>query len=73
MVDQNLLSRALPCFRRYLKLLVPAAFAVVSTHSPMGQGETGMEQHDEKHVVPTSLIGISVGRRGVYIYFTLDE
>jgi hypothetical protein len=33
MGDQNLLSRARPCFGRHVKLLVPAAFAVVSTHS----------------------------------------
>jgi hypothetical protein len=31
--DQNLLSRAPPCFGRHVKLLVPAAFPVVSTHS----------------------------------------
>jgi hypothetical protein len=33
MGDQNLLSRAPPCFGRHGKLLVPAAFAVVSNHS----------------------------------------
>jgi hypothetical protein len=32
MVDQNILSRAPPCFGRHVKLLVPAAFAVVSIH-----------------------------------------
>jgi hypothetical protein len=31
-VTKNLLSRAPPCFGRLVKLLVPAAFAVVSTH-----------------------------------------
>jgi hypothetical protein len=31
MSDQNLLFIALTCFRRHFKLLVPAAFAVVST------------------------------------------
>jgi hypothetical protein len=31
-VTKNLLSRALPCFGRHVKPLVPAAFAVVSTH-----------------------------------------
>jgi hypothetical protein len=31
--DQNLLSRAPPCFVRLVKPLVPAAFAVVSTQS----------------------------------------
>jgi hypothetical protein len=33
MGDQNLLSRAPPSFGRHVKLLVPAAFAVVSIHS----------------------------------------
>jgi hypothetical protein len=32
MGDQNLLSRAPPCFGMHVKPLVPAAFAVVSTH-----------------------------------------
>ncbi|RVE44077.1 hypothetical protein evm_011270 [Chilo suppressalis] len=31
-VTKNLLSRASPCFGRHVKPLVPAAFAVVSTH-----------------------------------------
>jgi hypothetical protein len=31
--ETNLLSRAPPCFGRHVKPLVPAAFAVVSTHS----------------------------------------
>jgi hypothetical protein len=31
-VTKNLLSRAPRCFRRHVKPLVPAAFAVVSTH-----------------------------------------
>jgi hypothetical protein len=35
--DQNLLPRASPCFGRHVKLLVPAAFAVVSTHSKCRQ------------------------------------
>jgi hypothetical protein len=30
--DQNLLSRAPPCFEKQVKPLVPAAFVVVSTH-----------------------------------------
>jgi hypothetical protein len=34
MVDQNFLSRAPPYFGRHVKPLVPAAFAVVSTHQP---------------------------------------
>jgi hypothetical protein len=33
-VTKNLLSQALPCFGRNIKPLVPAAFAVVSTHQP---------------------------------------
>jgi hypothetical protein len=31
---KNLLSRASPCFRRHIEPLIPAAFAVVSTHQP---------------------------------------
>jgi hypothetical protein len=31
-VTKNILSRAPPCFGRHVKPLVPAAFAVVSTH-----------------------------------------
>jgi hypothetical protein len=33
-VTKNLISRAPPCFSRHVKPLVPAAFAVVSTHQP---------------------------------------
>jgi hypothetical protein len=33
-VTKNLLSQAPPCFKRHVKLLVPAAFADVSTHLP---------------------------------------
>jgi hypothetical protein len=38
--DQNLLSRAPPCFGRHVKLLVlvPVAFAIVSTHSSFKEG-----------------------------------
>jgi hypothetical protein len=32
-IDQNLLSRAPPGFERHVKLLVPAAFALVIIHS----------------------------------------
>jgi hypothetical protein len=32
MGDQNLLSRAPPRLERHIKPLVPAAFAVISTH-----------------------------------------
>jgi hypothetical protein len=38
MGDQNLLSRAPPCFGRHVKLLVPAVFAVVSIHSSFKEG-----------------------------------
>jgi hypothetical protein len=40
MDDQNFISRAraLPCFGRHVKLLVPAAFAVVSIHSSFKDG-----------------------------------
>jgi hypothetical protein len=38
MGDQNILSRAPPCFGRHVKLLVPAAFAVVSSHSSFKGG-----------------------------------
>jgi hypothetical protein len=33
-VTKTLSSRAAPCFGRHVKPLVPAAFAVVSTHQP---------------------------------------
>jgi hypothetical protein len=33
-VTKNVLSRAPPCFGRHVKPLIPAAFAVVSTHQP---------------------------------------
>jgi hypothetical protein len=33
-VIKNVLSRAPPCFGRHVKPLVPAVFAVVSTHQP---------------------------------------
>jgi hypothetical protein len=36
--DQNVLSRAPPCFGRHVKPLVPVAFAVVSTHSSFKEG-----------------------------------
>jgi hypothetical protein len=69
MGDQNLLSRARPCFGRHVELLVPAAFAVVSTHPLQYQGaltsgrrpvvkiiaET-LSQH-VKHVVPANKLG----------------
>jgi hypothetical protein len=64
MGDQNVLSRALPGFGRHVKPLVPAAFAVVSTHSSFTRGLTSgrqpvvkiiaesLSQHDEIHVAP---------------------
>jgi hypothetical protein len=66
MGDQNLLSRAPPCFGRHVTPLVPAAFAVVSIHSSfkiVNIIAESLSQHDEKHVVPTPLSGIKVGRR----------
>jgi hypothetical protein len=36
--DQNLISRAPPCFERHVKPLFPAVFAVVSTHPFQFQG-----------------------------------
>jgi hypothetical protein len=38
MGDQNLLSRAPPCFGRHVKPLVPVAFAIVSIHSSFKEG-----------------------------------
>jgi hypothetical protein len=38
MGDQNLLFRAPPCFGGHVKLLVPAAFAVVSFHYSFKEG-----------------------------------
>jgi hypothetical protein len=35
---RHLLSRAPPCFGRHVKLLVPVAFAIVSTHSSFKEG-----------------------------------
>jgi hypothetical protein len=64
MGDQNLLSGAPPCFGRHVKLLVPVAFAIVSSHSSFKEGR----RHDEKHVVPTSLSGIRVGGRREEIF-----
>jgi hypothetical protein len=72
MADQNdlILSRAPPCFRRHVKLLVPAAFAVVSIGGGLTSGRRpvvkiiaeSLSQHDEKPVVPTPLSRIKVGR-----------
>jgi hypothetical protein len=64
MGDQNLLSRAPPCFGRHVKLLVSTVFAVVSTHSGFKEGwRQSLSQHDGKHVVPTPLSVIRVGKR----------
>jgi hypothetical protein len=41
-VTKNLLSRAPPCFERHVNLLVPATFAVVSTHQPTLGLRTGL-------------------------------
>jgi hypothetical protein len=40
MGDQNLLSRAPPCFGGHVKPLVPTTFTIVSTHQP------ALDQHD---------------------------
>jgi hypothetical protein len=69
--DQNLLSRAPPCFGRHVKLLVLAAFAVVSIHSSLTSDRRpvikifaeSLSQHDEIHVVLTTLSEISVEKR----------
>jgi hypothetical protein len=37
-ISVNLLSRAPPCFRMHVKLLVPADFAIVSTRSSFKEG-----------------------------------
>jgi hypothetical protein len=68
----KLLSGAPPCFGRHIKLLVPVAFAIVSTHSSFKEGwrqAAGRKNNCRifitrwwKHV-PTSLSGIRVGRR----------
>jgi hypothetical protein len=71
MGDQNLFSRAPPCFRRHVKPLVPVPLAIVNTHSSFKKGfkevvkiiAEYLSQHDEKHVVPTPLSGIRVGGR----------
>jgi hypothetical protein len=60
MGDQNLLFRAPPCFGRHVKLLVPAAFAVVAT-TPVSRCFSS--QPDEKHVVSTPLCVIRLGKR----------
>jgi hypothetical protein len=38
MGDQNLLSRAPPCFGKHVKPLIPATFAVVNTPSSFKEG-----------------------------------
>jgi hypothetical protein len=38
MGNQNLLSRAPSCFGKHVKLLVPAALAIVNTHSSFKEG-----------------------------------
>jgi hypothetical protein len=70
MGDQNLISQAPPCFGRHVNLLVPAAFAVVSTNSGFKVDVEiiveSFSQHDEKHVVLTTLSGIRIGKRHTY-------
>jgi hypothetical protein len=66
MGDQNLLSRAPPCFGRYLQSSAPAPVSrrVVLGGRPVVKTiPESLSQHDEKHVVPTPLSGIRLGRR----------
>jgi hypothetical protein len=68
-VTKNLLSRAPPCFGRHVKLLVPVAFA----STPVSRRVRHAADRKNKcrifittwwkHVVPTQLSGIRVGRR----------
>jgi hypothetical protein len=83
MGDQTLLSRAPPYFDGHVKLLAPAAFAVVSTHSSFKKGRRqaggwsirqlfltvaeSLSQHDEKHIVPTTRSGVGT----YYIFFII--
>jgi hypothetical protein len=72
MGDQNLLSRAPPCFGRHVKPLVLAEFAVVCTHCSFKEVRQAAGRKNNcrifittwrKHVVPTPLSGIRIGRR----------
>jgi hypothetical protein len=66
MGDQNVLSLAPPCFGRHVKLLVPVAFAVVSTHSSFKEGlrkaagrkkvDEFLSQHDENMLYRPHLV-----------------
>jgi hypothetical protein len=65
----------LRCFGRHVKPLVPAAFAVVTTHSSFKEVLTSgrrpvekiiaesLSQYDEKHVVPTDPTWWDKGRK----------
>jgi hypothetical protein len=73
MGDQNLLSLAPPCFGRHVKPLGPVAFAIVSIHSSFKEcrrqvkiNAESLSQHDEKHVGPTPLSGIRVGKERMW-------
>jgi hypothetical protein len=61
MGDQNLLSRAPPCFGRHVKRPVVKVIA------------ESLSQHDEKHVVPTPLSGIRVGGRRPTVYIHTNQ
>jgi hypothetical protein len=73
MDDQNLLSRAPPCFRWHVNPLIPTAFAVVCTYSSFKEGwrQAGADRKNNcpifitwlKRVVLTPLSGIRVGKR----------
>jgi hypothetical protein len=75
-VTKNLLSQAPTCFGRYVKPLVPAAFAVMHLlavvhlfanyfyrRSVVKIIAESLSQHDEKHDVPTPLSGITVEKK----------
>jgi hypothetical protein len=52
---KNLLSRAPLCFGRHVKPLVPAAFAVVSTHQPaLGYGPFSVCVIHKEGICPSS-------------------
>jgi hypothetical protein len=67
MGDQNLLSRAPPFFGRHVKLLVSAAFAVVSTHQ-LALGVVGYNPFSLCVVHKEGLIGQLIQLRYVYIH-----
>jgi hypothetical protein len=63
--DQDLLSRAFPCFGKHVKLLLQLQFQgeLTSGRWPVVKIIVNLSQHDEKHVVPTPLSVIRAGKR----------